>query len=79
VLPARPPFDSEPFSSGGVHSTAEVVCLKVVGRFRFEALCRQRRAWLFDLVLRPAFLGGVMKATGITPPASLAAVHAAAP
>lgn len=39
----------------------------------FEALCRQRRAWQLDLVLRPAFLGGVMKATGNTPPASLPA------
>lgn len=39
----------------------------------FEALCRVREAWQLELVLRPAFLGGVMKATGNTPPASLPA------
>lgn len=38
-----------------------------------EALRRYREAWQLDLVLRPAFLGGVMKATGNTPPASLPA------
>jgi glutathione S-transferase kappa 1 len=39
----------------------------------FEALCRRRLEWGLDLVLRPAFLGGVMKATGNSPPASLPA------
>jgi len=39
----------------------------------FEALCRYRDRWDLDLVLRPAFLGGVMKATGNAPPASLPA------
>lgn len=39
----------------------------------FEALSRLREAWQLELVLRPAFLGGVMKATGNTPPASLPA------
>ena len=39
----------------------------------FETLCRYRHAWQLDLVLRPAFLGGVMKATGNSPPASLPA------
>lgn len=39
----------------------------------FEALVRMRAEWQLDLVLRPAFLGGVMKATGNTPPASLPA------
>jgi glutathione S-transferase kappa 1 len=39
----------------------------------FETLCRYRKAWDLDLVMRPAFLGGVMKATGNVPPASLPA------
>lgn len=39
----------------------------------FEALSRMREAWQLELVMRPAFLGGVMKATGNTPPASLPA------
>jgi glutathione S-transferase kappa 1 len=39
----------------------------------FETLCRYRKAWELDLVMRPAFLGGVMKATGNAPPASLPA------
>jgi glutathione S-transferase kappa 1 len=39
----------------------------------FETLCRYRHAWQLDLVLRPAFLGGVMKATGNSPPAALPA------
>jgi glutathione S-transferase kappa 1 len=38
-----------------------------------ETLRRYREAWQLELVLRPAFLGGVMKATGNTPPASLPA------
>ena len=33
----------------------------------FSCLLRYRGAWDLDLVLRPAFLGGVMKATGNTP------------
>ena len=37
----------------------------------FETLCRYRHAWDLDLVLRPAFLGGVFAATGNTPPAGL--------
>lgn len=39
----------------------------------FEALSRYRDAWQLELVMRPAFLGGVMKATGNTPPVSLPA------
>lgn len=39
----------------------------------FETLVRYRQRWSLDLVLRPAFLGGVMKATGNVPPASLPA------
>jgi glutathione S-transferase kappa 1 len=39
----------------------------------FESLCRVRDAWQLDLVMRPAFLGGVMKSTGNSPPASLPA------
>jgi glutathione S-transferase kappa 1 len=39
----------------------------------FETLCRYRAAWQLDLVLRPAFLGGVMMATGNSPPAGLPA------
>jgi len=39
----------------------------------FECLCRYRDAWQLELVMRPAFLGGVMKATGNVPPASLPA------
>lgn len=37
------------------------------------ALERYREAWSIDLVLRPAFLGGVMQAVGNVPPASLPA------
>ena len=37
----------------------------------FVALERYRPIWQMDLVLRPAFLGGVMKAVGNVPPASL--------
>ncbi|KAI9561597.1 hypothetical protein GHT06_012556 [Daphnia sinensis] len=36
--------------------------------FGFEALCRYRPHWKMDLVLRPFFLGGVMKETGNRPP-----------
>jgi glutathione S-transferase kappa 1 len=39
----------------------------------FEVLRRYRPQWHLDLVLRPAFLGGVMKSTGNTPPATLPA------
>ncbi len=39
----------------------------------YESLCRYRHAWDLDLVLRPAFLGGVMAATGNTPPISVPA------
>jgi glutathione S-transferase kappa 1 len=38
-----------------------------------ESLRRYRDRWQLELVLRPAFLGGVMKATGNAPPASLPA------
>ncbi|NWW87584.1 GSTK1 transferase, partial [Rhynochetos jubatus] len=37
----------------------------------FEALCRYRHIWNIDLRLRPAFLGGIMQATGNKPPAML--------
>lgn len=39
----------------------------------FEVLERYRARWDLELVLRPAFLGGVMKAVGNVPPASLPA------
>ena len=39
----------------------------------FEALQRYRARWDLDLVLRPAFLAGVLKATGNEPPATLPA------
>jgi glutathione S-transferase kappa 1 len=39
----------------------------------FVVLERYRVTWNLDLVLRPAFLGGVMAATGNAPPASLPA------
>lgn len=39
----------------------------------FVALHRYQQAWDLDLVLRPAFLGGVMAETGNVPPASLPA------
>jgi glutathione S-transferase kappa 1 len=39
----------------------------------FVILERYRKAWDLDLVLRPAFLGGVMASTGNAPPASLPA------
>ncbi|KAB5586650.1 hypothetical protein PHYPO_G00004110 [Pangasianodon hypophthalmus] len=35
----------------------------------FEVLCRYRNVWNIDLKLRPAFLGGVMQASGNKPPA----------
>ncbi|XP_015272753.1 PREDICTED: glutathione S-transferase kappa 1 [Gekko japonicus] len=35
----------------------------------FEVLCRYRSIWNIELRLRPAFLGGIMKATGNQPPA----------
>ncbi|XP_026858922.2 glutathione S-transferase kappa 1 isoform X2 [Electrophorus electricus] len=35
----------------------------------FEVLCRYRTIWNLDLKLRPAFLGGVMNASGNRPPA----------
>ncbi|KAM6418111.1 glutathione S-transferase kappa 1 [Pluvialis apricaria] len=37
----------------------------------FEVLCRYQHIWNIDLRLRPAFLGGVMQATGNKPPAML--------
>lgn len=39
----------------------------------FEVLLRYRPLWKIDLVLRPAFLGGVMKSVGNVPPATLPA------
>lgn len=39
----------------------------------YKVLDRYRRKWGFTLVLKPAFLGGVMKATGNQPTISLAA------
>ncbi|KAK2844723.1 hypothetical protein Q5P01_011382 [Channa striata] len=35
----------------------------------FEVMCRYRNMWNIDLKLRPAFLGGVMQASGNKPPA----------
>ncbi|XP_046642244.1 glutathione S-transferase kappa 1-like [Daphnia pulicaria] len=40
--------------------------------FCFEVLCRYKPYWNMDLVLRPFFLGGVMKATGNKPPMTVA-------
>ncbi|XP_014803019.1 PREDICTED: glutathione S-transferase kappa 1 [Calidris pugnax] len=37
----------------------------------FEVLCRYQHIWNIDLRLRPAFLGGIMQATGNKPPALL--------
>ncbi|NXN73081.1 GSTK1 transferase, partial [Himantopus himantopus] len=37
----------------------------------FEVLCRYQHIWNIDLRFRPAFLGGVMQATGNKPPAML--------
>ncbi|NXW33008.1 GSTK1 transferase, partial [Phaetusa simplex] len=37
----------------------------------FEVLCRYQHIWNIDLRLRPAFLGGIMQATGNKPPAML--------
>uniref|UniRef100_A0A8C8RXC5 Glutathione S-transferase kappa n=1 Tax=Pelusios castaneus TaxID=367368 RepID=A0A8C8RXC5_9SAUR len=37
----------------------------------FEALCRYRHNWNIDLRFRPAFLGGIMAATGNQPPAMI--------
>jgi DSBA-like thioredoxin domain len=52
--------------------------LKSVSRFRtffvnftlviFQALCRYQPHWNMDLVLRPFFLGGIMKHSGNRPP-----------
>lgn len=39
----------------------------------YEVFDRYRARWDLDVVLRPAFLGGVMKAVGNIPPASLPA------
>lgn len=36
--------------------------------FGFEALCRYRPHWKMDLILRPVFLGGIMKEAGNRPP-----------
>ncbi|KFQ19343.1 Glutathione S-transferase kappa 1, partial [Merops nubicus] len=36
-----------------------------------QVLCRYQHVWDIDLRLRPAFLGGVMQATGNKPPAML--------
>nr|QCC20787.1 glutathione S-transferase kappa 1 [Clarias magur] len=35
----------------------------------FQVLCRYRNVWNMELKLRPAFLGGVMQASGNKPPA----------
>ncbi|NXN92368.1 GSTK1 transferase, partial [Rhinopomastus cyanomelas] len=37
----------------------------------FEALCRYQHIWNIDLHFRPAFLSGIMQATGNKPPAML--------
>ncbi|XP_030327621.1 glutathione S-transferase kappa 1 isoform X1 [Strigops habroptila] len=37
----------------------------------FEVLCRYRHIWNIDLSFRPAFLGGIMQATGNKPPGML--------
>ncbi|XP_065532148.1 glutathione S-transferase kappa 1 isoform X1 [Lathamus discolor] len=37
----------------------------------FEVLCRYQHIWNIDLRFRPAFLGGIMQATGNKPPAML--------
>ncbi|NXH12037.1 GSTK1 transferase, partial [Bucco capensis] len=37
----------------------------------FEVLCRYQHIWNIDLRFRPAFLGGIMQATGNKPPAAL--------
>ncbi|XP_061862324.1 glutathione S-transferase kappa 1 isoform X2 [Colius striatus] len=37
----------------------------------FEVLCRYQHIWNVDLHFRPAFLGGIMQATGNKPPAML--------
>ncbi|XP_069721546.1 glutathione S-transferase kappa 1 [Phaenicophaeus curvirostris] len=37
----------------------------------FEVLCRYQHIWNIDLCFRPAFLGGIMQATGNKPPAML--------
>ncbi|KAM3614593.1 uncharacterized protein V6R79_016528 [Siganus canaliculatus] len=34
----------------------------------FEVMCRYRQHWNIDLKLRPAFLGGIMQASGNKPP-----------
>jgi glutathione S-transferase kappa 1 len=39
----------------------------------FTILCRYEKAWGIDFILRPFFLGGVMKATGNSAPATLPA------
>ncbi|XP_010170839.1 glutathione S-transferase kappa 1, partial [Antrostomus carolinensis] len=39
--------------------------------FMLQVLCRYQHIWNIDLRLRPAFLGGIMQATGNKPPAML--------
>ncbi|NWH47738.1 GSTK1 transferase, partial [Fregata magnificens] len=39
--------------------------------FMLQVLCRYQHIWNIDLRFRPAFLGGIMKATGNKPPAML--------
>ncbi|NXA41865.1 GSTK1 transferase, partial [Eudromia elegans] len=39
--------------------------------FGFEVLCRYQHIWNIDLRFRPAFLGGIMHATGNKPPGML--------
>lgn len=60
-------------SSGA--SKKEVACfydvLSPYSWFGFEIICRYRPIWNIDLRLRPAFLAGIMKATGNQPPGML--------
>ncbi|NWR60907.1 GSTK1 transferase, partial [Bucorvus abyssinicus] len=39
--------------------------------FTLQVLCRYQHTWTIDLRLRPAFLAGIMQATGNKPPAML--------
>ncbi|NWQ98376.1 GSTK1 transferase, partial [Burhinus bistriatus] len=39
--------------------------------FMLQVLCRYQHIWNIDLRFRPAFLGGIMQATGNKPPAML--------
>ncbi|NXG89073.1 GSTK1 transferase, partial [Stercorarius parasiticus] len=39
--------------------------------FMLQVLCRYQHIWNINLRLRPAFLGGIMQATGNKPPATL--------